>query len=187
MQDPTDIASADLPLRFQGRLEEMDVVHIRRYVGVLLCRRSLRWSVGGATTLVAAGLIWWVLWWSLEWTSLVVAALFASAWVYLLFLLLSWDLRWTARRYYRKHQNEYLETQVSLAADRIAIDNKAEQSSFQWQSVGLVAVTPEGLLFCNRARQGLFWLPRRLFEGNALREQVLQLAARNGVPIRRFA
>ncbi len=46
---------------------------------------------------------------------------------------------------------------------------------------------PEGILFCDAAKNVYFWLPQRLFEGNVLREQALELAASNGVPNRKFA
>ncbi len=76
---------------------------------------------------------------------------------------------------------------MTLSDKRVAIENSACQSEFDWKLVGIVVYTPDGLMFCNQARQVLFWLPKRLFEGNSLREQVLDLATRNGVTIRRLS
>jgi hypothetical protein len=101
-------------------------------------------------------------------------------------LLLPWERVWAAQRNYWVHEAEHLETRVSLAADRVSMENEAFRSDFGWVLVGVVADTLHGLLFCNRARQPLFWLPQRLLEGNYGREQVLDLAASNGVPVRRL-
>src|SRR5207247_7167336 len=45
---------SDLPLTFKGRLTAEDVVHIRRYRGLILLRRSLRWVGRAFLTLMAA-------------------------------------------------------------------------------------------------------------------------------------
>jgi len=169
------------PLVFQGRLNLEDVTQIQRYHGRVLLRRPLRWLAGLFATALAA---------------LCAGAMFVTgphpvsiavivAWFWL--ILLPWERRWWARRHYRRHPEEYLETRVTLTEDWICVDNEAQRSEFQWKLVGLVCDTPKGLLFCDRTFRALFWLPARLFEGNQLREDVLGLAAQNDATIRRLS
>ena len=101
-------------------------------------------------------------------------------------LILPWRRAHAARRTYRRHEASYLESRVSLATDRVAVENASQRSDFDWKHIGVVADTPHGILFCNRTNQALFWLPQRLFEGNRLRDRVLDLAVLHEVPLRRL-
>ena len=117
--------------------------------------------------------------------SQVVIVVVLIGWAYLLFGLpreRACQARWS----YRRHAADCLETQITLSPDRLIVVNEAMRSEFEWQMVKLVADAPAGILFCSSARRALFWLPARLFVGNDLREQVLTLAASNGVAIQRF-
>jgi hypothetical protein len=172
-------------LVFVGRLSEADVICIRRYHDLLVIRRPIRWAAGVVFTVLAVVGVWWTLaWGNGEWWSWLIAAWFV--WVGSLPLLFLPPVRaWEARRHYRKHQANYLESKVSLGEDRLEIENQAHRSSSQWQLIGLVAETPEGLLFCTHARQVLFWLPARLL-ADGVPEQVLALLNRTGVLVRRL-
>jgi hypothetical protein len=190
-ESPTHLARirttspSDPPLVFQGRLTLADVLCIRRYEEQLVVSRPLlMFARIFFTSVVALGLVGMLLQKpearkAPEWVGVVAFVIFA----YFLFLF-SLQQRWMIRHQYRKNEAAYLETRVRLTEDRVAFENEAHRTDFQWQRVGLVVDAPEGLMFRNQARQTLFWLPQRLFEGNDLREQVLSLAARNGAPIR---
>jgi hypothetical protein len=94
---------------------------------------------------------------------------------------------WLARRRYRRNPAKFLESRVTLSADCVAIENEVSRSEFRWELVGLIVDAPSGLMFCNTARQALFWLPNRLFEDNNLRGQVLALGESNEVRLQRLA
>ncbi len=172
------------PLVFQGRLSIADVVSITRYQDQLLLRGSL-WYYGFLVTLVSS--LWLCSWWAGKSYEVGIGAI--GAWGYLayhLFVRLPLVRRRQAKRHYRKHEAEYLESTVSLSVNHVVIETEAYRSEFSWKQVGLVADTPEGVLFFYQPLQAMFWLPEQLFEGNILREQVLDLAVRNGVPVRRM-
>lgn len=169
-------------LVFRGRLNEEDVYRIHRYLWRLAFRRPFRWLAFAFLTLFAVGGMWWAvetgtplagLWFVLVW------AVFSVAW--------QLEQRWSVRRYYRTHETDYLETEVTLGGEWIRIENESLRSELKWPLVGLVINAPEGLLFCDRANQCLFWLPERILDGSDLREQVLRLARSNEVLVRRMS
>ena len=176
-------------LVFQGVLTEDDVVAIWRYVDRLQAGSWLRRLVFGLTAFTIALLLWAValsLWMGLGMPWYLQAAV-AVASLLLAYPLLGRDsgIARLARRYYRRHATRFLKTEVTLAADRVAIINEALRSELRWSLVGLVASTPAGLLFCNEARQPLFWLPERVLEDDH-RSDVLALAEAQGVRVRRI-
>ena len=186
MPEELEPSTVGTPLVFVGRLDEADAAFMRRYHDLLLIGRPVRWAGGVVLTLLAAVAVWWTLaWGEFEWWSWLVAAWFVAAWS-LLLLLIPPVRGWEARRHYRKHAADYLETRVSLGDNRVEIENPMNASSFQWKAVGLVADTPEGLLFCNQALQVFFWLPERVLSADHLRERVLALVRVSGVSVRRL-
>jgi hypothetical protein len=104
--------------------------------------------------------------------------------VWLSYLISPAQRRWAARRYYRRHPETFKDTEVTLTASRLTIDNELQNTSFAWKLVGVVGDAREGLLFCNKVWQPLFWLPQRLFECPETRRRVLQLVEMNNVQIR---
>jgi small-conductance mechanosensitive channel len=178
------------PIIFRDRLTEADVVDITRCSDLLLVRRSIRWLVVGFATLLAAlalGVLVVRGYLGLETpvTSKVVSVVVLIGWTYLLFGLPR-ERASQARSAFRRHAADHLETEVTLSPDRVMLVNEAMRSEFQWRLVKLVVDAPAGILFCNSARQAMFWLPARLFVGNELRERVLSLAESNGVAIKRL-
>jgi len=177
------------PLVFRGRLTEDDLVDIQWCVDRLVVRRSVRWLACGTATLLAA-LCLAALAFSRSMRSEVPLPLLVSTlvvwsfWVYGLFLLPR-ERRWSARRHYRRRAGDYLDTLVSLSEDRVAIENEVMKIALRWEAVGLIVDVPAGLLFCNAARQMLFWLPDRLLEDGRSRERVLALAGDHGVLVQR--
>lgn len=101
-------------------------------------------------------------------------------------VLIPLEQRRAVRRHYRRHEAEYPDTEVTLAAGWVRIENDLLRSEFKWSVVGLVIDAPEGLLFCDRGNQCLFWLPERILD-DALRQQVLNLAGGSEVAIRRMS
>jgi hypothetical protein len=168
-----------LPLVFEGRIKTMDIFNIWRYRGRLLFPRLYRWVISLLLTLLVIAGLWW---WSPQWWWMVVLGLLV-VWVGFLFLWPSEVYR-AAQRHYRKFQTHYRDTRITLGQDQIEVEDKLAQSHFQWDLINLVAATPEGLLFLYRAKEPIVWLPRRLLEGTDLRNQVLDLVASKGVPIR---
>jgi hypothetical protein len=168
------------PLEFRYRLGETDVVDLQRCYDRLMVGRPIRRLVVIFATVLAALCLWSILAMGPRITSV----LMLVAWAYLL-LVLPFERDWHARWRYRRRVAEFLETQVTLSEDRVATENESGRSDFRWGLVGLIADVPAGLLFCNKDRRPLFWLPGRLFEGNRQREQVLTLAKCNQVRIQR--
>jgi hypothetical protein len=72
---------------------------------------------------------------------------------------------------------------VLLTPESVIIENAAHRIDQAWATIGVVCDTPEGLMFCDHANDCFFWLPQRLFEGNDLREQILELVVSRGVNI----
>ena len=182
--DKPAVISTELvePLVFRGCLGETDVVEMQRCQGRLLIGRPIRWLAVVVATVLAAGCLASILLIGPHVATVVV--LFALVYLVVVF---PFERTWHVRRHYRRHAAKYLETRVSLSESRVSIENEAIMSESRWDLVGVIADTPSGLLFCNTARQAMFWLPARLFEGNTLREQVLSLAKRKGVRVQRIA
>lgn len=178
--------TAELPLVFMGRLTEADAVDLQHYHGLVVFRPAIRWAARiGITLAVALGIGWSFICY-VGFVSWYVAAWFFVVWACLV-VFLPLARRGAARRHYRKHESDYLETEVSLGKDGLAVKNERLSSSFRWQLVGLILDTPKGMLFCSEGMAALFWLPRRLFEANGRHRQTLQLATSKGVPIRRVS
>jgi hypothetical protein len=185
-----NLGSRGKPIVFSGRLTEADVVEIQRFRDLLMVRRSIRWVVIGlASFLVALSLGAIVLRRDegLETPSglYIFAGSLLLGWAYLLFGL-RLERSWQARRYYRRHADQYLETQVALSQDHVTVMNDDFRSEFRWRMVTLILDAPTGIMFCNAVPQPLFWLPVRLL-GGGLREQVLTLAETNRVRVQRLA
>ncbi len=173
------------PIIFRDRLTEADAVDIQRCHDLLLVRSSVRRVAVGFATLLAALclgalVVRGYLGQKTPVAPQVVTVVVIIGWAYLLFGLPRERVS-QARRAYRSHAADYLETEIVLLPDRLIVVNEAMRSEFQWRLVKLVVDAPNGILFCNSARQALFWLPARLLAGNGLREQVLTLAESNGV------
>jgi len=174
--------SVAAPLSFQGRLTLDDVVNIARYQSLLQIGKSVRWLWKGFAFFLAG----------ICTLNMVINQYFfvnGSIFIALLFFVfvVPWDLRRQVKNNYRKHQNGYLETRVILTPDRIYLENALHRHDSVWAMIGLICNTPEGLLFCDAANRINFWLPQRLFEGNDLRVQVLELAERNGARVRKMS
>jgi hypothetical protein len=95
------------------------------------------------------------------------------------------DYRLAIRRY-RKRTAEYLETRVTLTPDRVSIENDAIRTEFGWKVIGLVVDTRQGMLFCNRRRLAVFWLPERVLTGERGRNEVRALLAQTKVRVLTF-
>lgn len=170
-------------LVFVGRLTEDDAVNLNRCYRRLV-RRSDFWINLGLLFLAAVGLL--VVAPGLRIVSLWLTAAFIAGSVFLIVCGLyltppAYD--WRVRRAYRRKAEEYLETQVTLTPDKVGMENDDHRSEFRWKLVEVVVDSPAGLLFCNKNRQALFWLPDRIFEGGHLRQRVLALAERNAVRV----
>lgn len=176
------------PLIFRGRLTEDDVADIRR----CLARLFMPVRVGRLLALTAAcivatgaGLLYSGI---LTSSDLKPGAYFLMGIGLYLEVWVSWLSPtfqvWLARRAYRRKSSMFLESQVTLCADRLGIENDAVKSDFRWELVKFVADTPRGVLFCNALRQSIFWLPNRVFEDADSRAQLLKLAERNRVQVR---
>lgn len=176
---------------FRDRLTEDDLVNIQWCLDRPAVRRSIRWLACGVATLLAAlclAALVAVLVESRRRASAVPSPIFVwflvvwFVWVYLLFLLPRGRAR-MARRRYRRQAEKFLEAQVALSEERVTIENEAMRSELRWDLVGPIVDVPAGLLFCNSARQMLFWLPDRVLENDRSRECVLALARDRGVVV----
>jgi hypothetical protein len=175
-----DENTSSAPLLFRGRLTEADVVEIRRCHDLVLIRRSIRWLARGFAILLAGLLVWFMV----EKGPNVISVVVLTVCLYLLFVL-PYERAWSARRHYRRHAADYLETEVRLTPDRVSIANDAYRAEFVWRRLGGLAEARSGILFYDQAYQAVVWLPARLLEGNELRAQVLALATGNGVRVSR--
>lgn len=167
------------PLVFRGRTTEADVADMWRCYNRALIRPSTLWFGRALATLFAAVLIWLLLRYGAEMT--IVSALFAC--VHIPFIE-PYRRVWLARRHYRRHAEDFGEAEVRLSQVQLSITTDVSYSEFPWRFVGSVTESRLGMLFCNRANEPLLWLPDRMLEGIALREQVLELAAGNGIEVK---
>lgn len=169
----------DPHLVFVGRLTEEDVVWMAHYQNLLAFRRPFRWlAMAGVTLFAGVGI-----WWSLLWENPRIAVQFLLIWIFLVAILPLGYKRYV-RYYYRKHEEQYLETRVCLGDERITIENESFSSSYQWKLFGFVVDTAQGLMFFGPDGQAWFFLPERLFEDLSLREEVLDAVADHEIPIR---
>jgi hypothetical protein len=175
--------SVAAPLSFQGRLNIDDVAHIQRYRDLLQYSRPVRWVYAGLAVALS-----WVCIWALPLFGPIVFLLgILVVFFFYMALILPRERVWSARRFYRQHQESYLESRVILTPERVYIENAMHRHDFIWGLLALICDTPEGLMFCAAGNQVYFWLPQRLFEGNELRRQVLQLAEINKVRVQRLS
>jgi hypothetical protein len=175
-----DPALVPTRLEFRGRLTEEDAGHVRWYWDLLLVRRPVRWAAAAALTLLAGVAVWW----AVEWQRPAAAVLFAGMWAYFVFAFAR-ERRWAARRHFRRHSDSYLETRAALSGAGVEVENEAHRASYAWTLVGQVAVTPHGLMLCGHGAWPMLWLPDRVL-GGGLRQQVIDLAASQGVAVRRL-
>jgi hypothetical protein len=168
------------PLVFHGRLTESDVVALWRSQGRILLRRPFRLSAQAIAIIVFALSIWYI---ADKGPDLIgIPMLTGSA--YVLFLL-PYERGWAARRHYRRHPGDYLESEVRLTGDRVTVGNDAFRAEYAWRLIGGLADSPAGILFYTQARQAVLFLPARLLERDKLRERVIALALGNGVRVSR--
>jgi len=167
---------------FQGRSNIEDVGFIRRYEDLLRIGKPVRLAIGLFVVIVSilgfVGI-------GVQGAHPVVIGILVALF-YLVFILPR-DRVWAARRFYRRHADSYNESRVMLTPDWVHLENVTHRSDYSWSLLGLVCDTPEGLMFCNQANQCLFWLPQRLFEGNDLRERILELVASKDVLIQKLS
>lgn len=174
------------PLVFKVRLTENDVVLISHYVGLCGLSRAVRWTVAIALAACAIGLFW--LAFELKSDSFPINYLVIVA-IVLIFgsfgiATAPIFIRWETRRQYRKRSGEYLETQVTLTPEKASIETEKSKADYQWDLFKTLIVTSEGLLFCFTQLQPVFWLPKRLFENNDLRDRVIEVATSAGMRFR---
>ena len=175
---------ANTPIIFHGRLTCDDFLSMRRYYGLLVLRKPLRWTILIFLTFLAALCVTALVlrWRNMEMGLIILTVSMVAVW--LSYLMFPVQRRWAARRYYQQHAERFKDTEVTLTASRLTIRNELQETSFAWKLVGVVGDTREGLLFCNEAWQPLFWLPQRLFECPETRRRVVQLIEMNNVQIR---
>lgn len=176
-------------LVFRGRLTEEDVTDIRWCLNRLTVRRSIRWLAYGLAAIVAALCLAAIVVMFRQGLSasiglLVVTLLVLFYWAFFL-LWLPREQAWRARRHYRRHPEDYLETKVTLTGDHVVTENTDGKSELRWKWVGFVVDVPAGLMFLDTGGRMMFWLPSRLLDGEGLRERVLGLARSKGNRVRR--
>ena len=181
MEATVEAAPPGPPLEFRGRLDEADVGHIVWYADLLLVGRPVRCAADAALGLGCGVVGWCSVWWGFP----PGVALFALIWAYFAFGFAR-ERRWVARRAFRKNPGGYLESVVTLSAERVSLQNEALNTSTCWKLLGAVVDTPHGVMFCGGGFGVFFWLPDRLL-GGGLRQEVLSLASSQGVHIRHLS
>jgi hypothetical protein len=162
-------------LSFAGTLNEDDVAEIARHETTI---RLLQYRRGSLAILVL--LVMGALAFALDAKPAFLFAPFLAALFWLLCSkLFPWIRSRRARRFYRTHRSEYLETGVWLTTDRVVVANEEFRSDLSWRYVAGVCSTREGLLFCDTHWNTMFWLPNRVFGPGRTREDVLVLVRQN--------
>jgi hypothetical protein len=88
---------------------------------------------------------------------------------------------------YRRHPEQFIESTVTLTDNSLVVSNADMDLRLNWNQLRSIIATPRGVLFLAPPYQALFWLPRRLFDGNTYREAILRLADQHSVQIKRIA
>lgn len=164
-------------LLFRGRLDEEDVMAVHRYRWRLAVSRPAAWGLRVTLAALAAFAAW--LAWDL---GMPVGALGVAA-VGVAAQAVPHLLSWWVRHQYRLRMEDYPETLLVLTGERILLETAWYYAEWRWPFLSQVLDTPDGLLILNRSR-GVLWLSRREFEGNDYREQILDMARSNRVPVR---
>lgn len=172
-----DPISSDEPLIFRVRLTEDEAVYLRRCQDFFLLRPAYRLMAWWLAVFVAGMLAWFLFARGPE----LIALLFAVSAAYVLAMPL--DRAWHTRRHYRRHPDQYPETEARLTSNRVAILSDKCRMDFAWQLLNGLSEGPKGIIFYGTSRQTLLWLPTRVFEENDLRSRVITLATANGVRV----
>ncbi len=167
------------PISFTGNLSLPDVLDIHRVHSRIVLRRSIWWLMTVVSGIIAAVIIFA----GLRSRFVPVSFLVLAVCAYFPFGGMLVD-HWLVRRRYRRNRDKFLENTASFTNESISLVNAKSEIRVAWDLLGSVVTTPRGLLFLFPPHAIWFWLPRRLFEGNAHRESILALAAEHRVSIR---
>jgi hypothetical protein len=170
-------------LSFTGTLTLQDILDLHHYRSLLVVRQSIRWLLAIFSLLIIAVVLVAGVQSHFSWPSYVILAVF----VYFLFSCFGLDERLRVARHYRRHPDQYVESTVALSEDSVSVANINFDMRLRWKQLRTVVSTRRGLLFLLRPQQPLCWLPQRLFEGNSKKEQILDLARQQNVPVRELA
>ncbi len=172
----------NLSLEFVGRLLEADIRNIWYYGTFVVCRSLFLWIFAVIVVVVALlGTLAALLDERFRTVPFITAVCVLLTMIAAPFA----DYRFAIRRY-RKRADEYLETRVTLTPARVAIENDSFRTEFGWKLIGVVADTPQGMLFCNQHFLTLFWLPERVLTGEHGRNELRTLLAQTKVRVLTF-
>jgi hypothetical protein len=170
------------PLSFTGTLTLQDTLDLRHYRSLLVIRRPIRWLLATFSLLIISLVLVAGFHSHFTWPSYVILAVC----VYFPFGCFALE-RLRVARYYRKHPDEYVECTVALSEDSVSVANVNYDMRLRWNQLRSVVSTRRGLLFLLPPQQPLCWLPQRLFDGNTKKQQILELARKQNVPVKQMA
>jgi hypothetical protein len=170
------------PLVFTGTLSLPDTLDLHRY--------HFRYVVGWPVRVLMAV------------TSLAIATLltvavgpshFTPFIILVLALCLYFPFGWLLHRrfavwwHYRRHRDQYIEHTVTITNESISTSSVRADMRLNWDGLKAIVSTSRGVLFIVPPHAVWFWLPRREFEGNDRKEQILEVAREHNVRIERTA
>jgi hypothetical protein len=95
--------------------------------------------------------------------------------------------RYRVRRHFTKNREKFIDHTVSFTEDSVSCSSAVSDVRLNWDQISTVVDAPRGLLILLPQNSIWFWLPQRLFDGNSLRDSILELSIKHSIPIRKMA
>ena len=93
----------------------------------------------------------------------------------------------SVKQRYNRDRDKFIDHTVTFTHESVSSTSTTADHRIAWDQFASIIVTPRGLLFLLPPHNVWFWLPQRLFDGNTLKETILELATEHKVSIRRMA
>ena len=170
------------PLSFTGTLTLNDALDLDHYLFRYMVDWPVRILMAVISALIAALFIFVVRLQNLTftlWLILLLCAYCPFGWILHRRVKVWWS--------YRRHRDQYIEHTATITNESISISSTRADVRLNWDSLKAIVMSPRGLLFIVPPHSAWFWLPQREFEGNAKKEQILEIAHKHRVRVERMA
>jgi hypothetical protein len=170
------------PLSFTGTLSLRDALDLNHYLFRYIVDWPVRIPMAVTSALIAAFLIFVVRPGNLTftlWIILFLCAYFPFGWVLHRRMRVCW--------HYRRHPDQYIEHTVAITNDSVSTFSTGADMRLNWDGLKAIISTSRGLLFIVPPHSAWFWLPRREFDGNMKKEEILKLAREHNVRVEQMA
>ena len=170
------------PLTFTGTLSLKDALDFDHYHFRYVVDWPVRILIAAAAALVATIIIWAGRQGEFTffmYSVLVLCAYFPFGWLLHRRLRVWW--------HYRRHRDQYIEHTATITNESVSTSSVRADMRLNWDGLAAVVSSSRGLLFIVPPHSAWLWLPRREFDGNDKKEQILEIAREHNVRIERMA